>query len=551
MGYLIWKRTGEKLPVTEETTFLQLAKECQEKYPWPILLASCEYRLYELHKHCPDKGEVEFLTAADPDGHRTYVRGAQMLFLYALREEFGSALKNAVLEHAMGDGFYFDLVCEEPVTIERLQRVEERMREAVEQDLPFVKAQLPTREVREKFQHAGMKDKDRLFHYRRGSATNIYRLGDYEDYYYGYMPPSTGVLTVFSVIPYEEGVMLVLPNASAPGSPGHCLVSKKLFMTQRQTNQWGMEMGLPTVGALNDAIAAGKTNQIILSQEAHQEHLIGQIAAQIAKEQRRIVMVAGPSSSGKTSFSHRLSIQLANCGLRAHPIALDNYFVDRAHTPRDENGEYDYECIEALDVELFNSQMKALLRGERVSLPTFDFLKGKPEYNGDELQITKNDVLVIEGIHGLNNAMSYEIDEADKFRIYISALTQLNIDEHNRIPTTDSRLLRRIIRDARTRGNTARETIARWPSVRRGEDSHIFPFQEQADVLFDSALIYELAVLKTYAEPLLFGIPTDCPEAPEAKRLLKFLEYFLGMSSEIVPRNSLLREFIGGSLFVN
>ena len=296
-------------------------------------------------------------------------------------------------------------------------------------------------------------------------------------------------------------------------------------------------------------ITRGEGRKIILASEAYQEHLIGEIAGRIREENRRIVMIAGPSSSGKTSFSHRLSIQLANVGLHAHPIAADNYFVDREKTPKDENGEYDFECLEALNLEQFNEQMVSLLRGEAVELPVFNFKSGRQEFHGNRTTLGKDEVLVIEGIHCLNDRFSYAIPEEDKYKVYISALTALNIDEHNRIPTTDNREIRRMVRDARTRGITARETIARWQSVRRGEERHIFPHQEKANVMFNSATLYELAVLKTFAEPLLFAIPQDAPEYPEAKRLLKFLEYFLGLSCEDVPNNSLIREFIGGSIF--
>lgn len=309
-------------------------------------------------------------------------------------------------------------------------------------------------------------------------------------------------------------------------------------------------MGISTVGALNETIAQGRINDMILVQEALQEKKIAQMAEMIAESSnKKFVMIAGPSSSGKTTFSHRLSIQLAAHGLKPHPIGLDNYFLDRELTPRDENGKYNFECLEAIDIELFNQDMVNLLNGKEVELPTFNFKTGKREYKGDFKKLGADDILVIEGIHGLNDALSYALPRESKFKIYISALTQLNIDEHNRIPTTDGRLIRRMVRDARTRGTEAKDTIAMWPSVRRGEEQYIFPFQEEADVMFNSALIYELAVLKQYAEPILFGIPKDCEEYVEAKRLLKFLDYFIGVSSEEIPKNSICREFVGGSIF--
>ncbi|MBO4423341.1 MAG: nucleoside kinase, partial [Clostridia bacterium] len=361
--------------------------------------------------------------------------------------------------------------------------------------------------------------------------------------------PSTGYVNIFDMRKVIGGVLLILPHHANPQKPGRQEIPEQLFATRRKTTEWGENIGVPTVAALNDAITRGEGRDIILASEAYQEHTIGEIARRIKEENRRIVMIAGPSSSGKTSFSHRLSIQLGNVGLHAHPIACDNYYVERGLTPKDENGEFDFECLEALNVGLFNEQMTALLRGERVELPTFNFKKGVPEYNGSTLCMGADDVLVIEGIHGLNDKLSYAISPDDKFKIYISAVTALNIDEHNRIPTTDNREIRRMVRDARTRGFSAKDTISRWQSVRHGEQKHIFPFQEGADVMFNSASLYELAVLKTFAEPLLFSIEHDSPEYPEAKRLLKFLEYFLGLSCEDVPRNSLIREFIGGSVF--
>ena len=309
-------------------------------------------------------------------------------------------------------------------------------------------------------------------------------------------------------------------------------------------------MEVDTVGALNDVISHGGITDLILVQEALQEKKIAEIAEQIAvDDSKKFVMIAGPSSSGKTSFSHRLSIQLRTHGLKPHTIALDNYFKDRKDTPLDEDGNYNFECLEAIDTKQFNEDMTALLEGKRVELPEFNFLLGKREYNGDYRQLGPDDILVIEGIHGLNEKMSYSLPKESKFKIYISALTQLNIDEHNRISTTDGRLIRRMVRDARTRGASAKHTISMWPSVRRGEDQYIFPFQEEADVMFNSALIYELAVLKPYAESILFGIPKDVPEYVEAKRLLKFLDYFIGVSTEEIPKNSLMREFVGGSIF--
>lgn len=394
-----------------------------------------------------------------------------------------------------------------------------------------------------------MSDKEKLFRYRRSSRVNLYVLDHYKDYFYGFMVPSTGYLRAYDIKPYEDGFVLLFPgkdtNEVAPFEP-----SGKLFYTLKRSREWGKMLEIDTVGALNDAITAGRTQDIILTQEALFEEQIGNLADEILKSgKKKFVMIAGPSSSGKTTFSHRLSIQLTAKGLKPHPFPLDDYYIDRARCPRDENGELDLECLEALDVELFNHDMNELLAGKRVNLPIFNFKTGKREYKDKYMQLGPDDVLVIEGIHGLNDKLSYSLPVESKYKIYISALTQLNIDEHNCLPTTDGRLLRRIVRDARTRGASAKDTIAMWDSVRRGEEKYIFPFQEGADAMFNSALIYELAVLKLYAEPLLFAIDRDSEEYLEAKRLLKFLDYFLPMPGDMIGQNSILREFIGGSCF--
>ena len=344
--------------------------------------------------------------------------------------------------------------------------------------------------------------------------------------------------------------MLVLPVKEKPDEIKPFVPSPKFYSVIKESDEWGKSLNVGTVGDLNEAISQGRINDIIMIHEALHEKRIGDIAADIVKRNNvKFVMIAGPSSSGKTTFSHRLSIQLSTMGYNPHPIPVDDYFLNRVNTPLNEDGSYNYECLEAIDVEQFNKDMTALLRGEEVELPTYNFITGQREYQGKKKKLGDNDILVIEGIHGLNDKMSYSLPSECKFKIYISALTSLNIDEHNRIPTTDARLLRRMVRDARTRGASAKRTIQMWPSVRRGEEENIFPFQESADAMFNSALVYELAVLKQFAEPLLFNIGKDEPEYFEAKRLLKFLGYFLGVSSENLPNNSICREFVGGSCF--
>ncbi len=543
------------------STYFSLAKSVEKDYSAPIILAKVGQELVELNKTVPEDvfiagagskaPEISFITTADSDGHRTYERGATMMFLRAMAHVFGKRIEKLKLEYAIGDGLFFtvNLRGGEALSDAKLGEVKTAMERYVREDEKFEKSKIPTRDAVELFHHHGMTDKEGLFHYRLSSSTNVYRLGNYVDYYYGYMPPSAGYISVFDLKLHEGGVILTIPNRRSPASPGSPAVAEKLFETRRRSTVWGENIGVPTVAALNDALTRGEGRDIILASEAYQEHNVGQIAWRIKDEGRRIVMIAGPSSSGKTSFSHRLSVQLNNAGLKAHPIACDNYYVERSRTPKDENGDYDFECLEAIDIELFNEQMTSLLKGEPADLPVFNFKTGIPEFPGDPLKIGRDDVLVIEGIHGLNDKLSYAIPKDDKFKIFVSAETALNIDEHNRIATTDNREIRRMVRDARTRGFSARDTISRWASVRHGEQKHIYPFEEQADEMFNSATLYELAVLKTFAEPLLFSITQDMEEYPEAKRLLKFLSYFLGLSCEDVPRNSLIREFIGGSVF--
>ena len=531
-------------------TYSKVAKDFTREYPYDIILAKKGGKLIELSKNINEDAEIEFLTTATSSGYKTYERGVILLMLKAFFDVADSEkLRNVFVKHSLGDSVYCEADGVE-VTEALLTEVEARMKEIVEADLPYEKRSIDTAEALKLFEKHKMYDKKKLFEFRRVSKVNIYTLDGFEDYYYGYMPASTGILKCFSLQKYSEGFLIHMPNKKAPDVLREFHDSPKLFQTLQEASGWGKMVDVDTVGALNDVIAHGGASDLILVQEALQEKKIAEIAERIAKDPgKKFIMIAGPSSSGKTSFSHRLSIQLRTHGLKPHPIALDNYFKNREDTPLDENGKYNFECLEAIDIELFNNDMTALLRGERVEIPYFNFVIGRKEYRGDYMQLGADDILVIEGIHGLNDKLSYSLPKESKFKIYISALTQLNIDEHNRISTTDGRLIRRMVRDARTRGTIAEKTIAMWPSVRRGEDQYIFPFQEEADVMFNSALIYELAVLKPYAESILFGISKDSPEYVEAKRLLKFLDYFIGISSEDIPKNSLMREFVGGSVF--
>lgn len=533
------------------TTLLSISKEYEAEYENDIILAFVNHKLRELPKTVKKDCTVSFVTTKDDVGHKTYVRGMTLLMLKAMYQEIGKEnIDRISVEYSIGNAYYCDVVSDTKLSEALIERVKERMKKMVEDDIPINKMSINTDDAIDLFYKYGMYDKHKLFKYRRVSKANIYNLDGFEDYYYGYMPASTGILKYFDLKLYEDGFLMILPYKSAPTRLTEFLPRPKLFKTMKDSNEWGKAMGIDTVGALNDEISAGGANELILVQEAFQEKKIAEIAEQISNQpDKKFVMIAGPSSSGKTTFSHRLSIQLRTFGLKPHPIAIDNYFVNRDQTPLDEMGNYNYECLEAIDIEQFNRDMTELLEGKTVELPTYNFKAGRREYKGNYKRLGPDDILVIEGIHGLNDKLSYALPKESKYKIYISALTQLNIDEHNRIPTTDGRLIRRMVRDARTRGTSAAETIAMWSSVRRGEETYIFPFQEEADAMFNSALIYELAVLKTSAEPLLFGIPKESPEYVEAKRLLKFLDYFVGVNTEEVPKNSIIREFIGGSCF--
>lgn len=529
----------------------EIVEEYQESSRYPIVLVMKDGKLCELHKKLKRDGVLEFVTTGDEIGHKTYKRSASLLLLKAVYHVAGRKnIKNIVLHYSVASGYYYTIDGNVEITEEFLAQVKAYMLELVERKIPILKRSVGTSEAIEIFHEHGMYDKEKLFRFRRVSRVNIYSLDGFEDYFYGFMVNHTGYLKYFELYPYDTGMVLQLPERSNPQEVPPFVPKPKIFQIQKESERWGEMMQADTVGALNEQIVSKGASQHLLVAEALQESKISQIARTIAENKdKKFIMIAGPSSSGKTTFSHRLSIQLAAHGLRPHPIAVDNYFVNREDTPLDSEGNYNFECLEAIDVKQFNEDMTRLLQGEEVELPYFNFKTGQREYRGNFMKLGKEDVLVIEGIHCLNDKLSSSLPTESKFKIYISALTQLNIDEHNRIPTTDGRLIRRIVRDARTRGTSAKQTIAMWNSVRRGEEENIFPYQESADVMFNSALIYELAVLKLYAEPLLFSIGKDEPEYNEAKRLLKFLDYFLGVQSESIPSNSILREFVGGGCF--
>ena len=546
------KVNGEQRQFAKGTTLETVAKEYQNQFDAPILIAVENGKIKELAKEISkDNSEISFLTLKDKIGHSTYVRSATLLLVKAVADVIGDIKKGKIkVEFSLAHGYYCSVKGDFQVTEDFICKIKERMKEMVESNFAIGKQAYYKDQARELFASQGMEDKEELFWYRRSSYVNVYSLDGYYDYNYGYMVPSTGYLTFFDVLKYKDGILLVLPTKEEPEIIREIKPREKLFETLMESTHWAEDIGVITVGDLNRAICEQRFQDVVLMQEALQERKIAEIASEIARRGNvKFVMIAGPSSSGKTTLSHRLSVQLRTHGLKPHPIAVDDYFVNREDTPRDENGDYNFECLEAIDVAQFNKDMLDLLDGKTVEMPSFNFKTGHREYRGDYKTLGEDDILVIEGIHGLNDKMSYALPQSSKFKIYISALTCLNIDEHNRIPTTDGRLLRRMVRDARTRGTNAKRTLEMWNSVRRGEEENIFPYQESADAMFNSATIYELAILKTYAEPLLFGIGKEEPEYYEAKRLLKFLGYFLGSGSENVPTNSIVREFAGGSIF--
>lgn len=538
----------EPMEVPYGQTLIDLSKKAFGEKSDEQILAVYNGKLSELTTQVKADGEVRFLSVQNKDGERAYRRSVVFLMHKALHDIFPGEKPTVFVQFSLGEGYYCTFGQGKKVTKKLLSELKKRMKQLAELDLPVKKSVYPTAEARELFAEAGMPDKEKLLHYRSNSSTNIYEIDGVLDYFYGYMVPSTRYIKKFDLVPFDDGFVLQFPGKDdkvAEFDP-----PKKLFSVLKRTRQWANAMDIDTVGALNDAISAGRTKEIILMQEAFMEERIGALAQEIASDKsRKFIMIAGPSSSGKTTFSKRLSIQLRARGLSPHAVSLDNFYLNRDQMPLDENGEKDFEALEGLDIELFNDDMTKLLNGEKVILPIFDFTVGKRSNEGIPMQLGKNDVLVLEGIHGLNDALSYTLPKESKYKIYISALTQLSIDEHNPLSTTDGRLIRRIVRDARTRGTTAEETIAMWDSVHRGEKKNIFPFQESADAMFNSALIYEMAVLKVYAQPQLYAIKPESPQYSEAKRLLKLLDYFLPMPTEDIANTSLIREFIGGSCF--
>ena len=540
----------EIISVPEGMTYAELLKE-RGREEKPVLLAREDGKLRELSKKIRDGKSVTFVTIDELPGYETYRRSCSMLFMKAVQNIAGwDSIERIILHFSISSGFFYTI--EGNITIDEnwIADVESEMRMLVKKDLPFIKKSLPTAEARDIFREDKLKDKERLFRFRLASRTNIYELDGFRDYNYGFMAFSTGALTQFRLFAYGNGIVMQMPRRGAWGEVPPFEPMEKLFRTQIEAEEWAAKIHIEDIGELNERITEGDMFEPILLSEAYHESRIAEIARMISERNGvKFVMIAGPSSSGKTTFSQRLCVQLSAHGMKPHYIGVDNYFLNRENTPVDEFGKKDYESLRAIDVEGFNRDMSDLLAGKTIQIPSFNFQEGHREYTGQTLSLPENDILVIEGIHCLNDELSSSLPRESKFKIYMSALAQLNIDDHDRLPTTDGRLLRRMVRDNRTRGYSAANTIGMWDSVRRGEDRNIFPYQESADVFFNSALPYELAVLKQYAQPLLYQIREDDPEYEEARRLLKFLDYVIGIPSDRVPANSILREFIGGGCF--
>lgn len=534
----------------EETTLETLSKQYKHMCNSDIVAAMVNNELSELKEKAVDNSYIEFIDLTNQDGMRIYQRSMSFLLIYAAREVLGEC--KVLVEHSIGRSYYCEIHQQGlELNDDIIDKIEKKMNEIVKKDVPIEKVSVNMDEAISILEANNMYDKIKLFKYRKSSKINLYKLNDCYDYFYGYMVPSTGYLTKFSLSLKETGLVLNLPSTKNPSVVPKFKPLEKLTQVFQEFSRWGRILNVDTVGSLNDVICNGKIGNLIRVSEALHEKKIAYIADMISNNNDKIgvVLISGPSSSGKTTFAQRLCIQLRVNGMIPYAISLDNYYLDREFTPKDENGDYDFEALEAIDVELFDSNIHNLLNGETIELPYFNFKTGKREYKNNFLKLKNNEILVIEGIHGLNEKLTSSIPKKNKFKIYVSALTQLNIDYHNRIPTTDTRMIRRIVRDNHFRAFDASKTIALWPSVRRGEEKNIFPYQEHADIMFNSALIYELSVLKQYIEPLLFQIEKSSLQYNEAKRLIKFMDYFLGVPSEEIPNNSIIREFIGNSCF--
>lgn len=545
------KVMGRELQIAKGTTFGELAQEFQGEFASDIIVAKQGNKLKELDYEVKNAEDITFFDLTDEEGMRVYHRGVSFLLVKAVQDVLGGPVKVGI-EHSLRGNFYCEIRDGKTVvTEELLAQLEAKMREYVAADTPIQKKTFRKDVAMDIVKKQGMADKADLFRFRNASSVNLYELDGFYNYFYGYMVPSAGVLKVFGLMPYENGFLLRFPDPANPAELLPFEESPKISDTFMEQMRWSQLMEVSNVADLNNLIVKGKYGELIRINEALHEKKIVEIADQIYQrlDKVKVVLIAGPSSSGKTSFANRLGIQLKVLGVKPHTVSMDDYFLNREDTPVDENGKKNFEVIEAMDLKLLNDDLKKIIAGEKVELPHYNFLTGKREYQGDFVQLGEGEVLVMEGIHGLNDRLTAEIPAEYKFKIFISAITQLNIDDQNRISTSDSRLIRRMVRDFQFRGRDARKTIETWNEVTQGEEDNIFPYQENADAVFNSATLYELSALKQYAEPQLYAIDASMPEYLTAKRLLKFLGYFLSAPDTDIPRNSLIKEFVGGSCF--
>lgn len=533
--------------IPAQSTTAELVSILRDRVAYQVAAVIIDNQLEDLSFVLDQDCDLELVDISSEMGARIYRRSVVFMLIRACRTLFPHS--ELIVKHSLSNGLYCELE-DMPLSDGDIEQIQKRMREYVVQDLPIIKQVVSREEARRIYARQCQLDKVGLLEYRDKATVHIYELDGYFEYFYGYMLPHTSELDCFRLINYSPGMILQTPDVNSPDGIKPFSDLPKLFNIYQEAKEWAVMMGTPHVAAFNQIIQGDGLKDLIMINEALHEKKISDIADQICSDPAiRLVTIAGPSSSGKTTFANRLMIQLRANGRRPVTISMDNYFVDRELTPRDENGEFDFEALEALQLELFNEHLCRLIDGEEVEIPRYDFLTGKSHSRASRLQVPPGELIIIEGIHGLNQGLTFSVPPHQKFRIYISALTQLNIDYSNRIPTTDSRLIRRIVRDNRVRGYSALETLGRWRSVRRGEERNIFPFQENADVMFNSSLVYELAILKPYIEPLLAEIKPDVREYVEATSLLKFMSYFRAAADNFVPPNSILREFIGGSWF--
>ncbi len=542
------KNNKKTIRIAKGSTLWDAYSALNLKMPYGPVSAKVNNKVEGLHYRFYYDKDVEFLDVTSPSGMRTYTRSLFFVLAKAVKDLFPEGQLR--IDTPISNGYFCDLRIGRPLTNEDVDQLRTRMKEIVAQNIPFRRIQSPTEEAIEMFRAQGMSSKVNLLESLGDIYTYYYQLDDVVDYFYGSLLTSTGALKVFGIELYQDGLFLRVPSRKNPEELADFVPQEKMFEILREHHRWQDIVGLSTVGEFNKICQGGNVSNLIHVAEALQEKKIVRMADEIqSRGNVKLVVIAGPSSSGKTTFSKRLSVQLMANGIRPYPISLDDYFVNREDTPRDDAGEYDFESLYALDLPFFNAQLQDLLAGKEIELPRFNFQTGKREMSGKMLRLEQNMVLILEGIHGLNPELTKLVDDVYKYRIYVSAMTTILLDEHNFIPTEDNRLLRRIVRDYKYRGCSALDTIRRWPSVRRGEDKWIYPYQEEADAMFNSALLFELAVIRNQALPLLERVPENLPEYSEAYRLSKFLKYFVPMVDDVIPHTSLLREFVGGSSF--